>query len=272
MVTGASGGLGRACAIRLATEGAAVAIHYNSSKDRAAATLEEIERVGGQGFIVCADNRSQDDVSRAVAEVATHFGRVDVLVNNAGQHRYARSIEQTQADWEDLINRNLSGTYYFSQAAAKTMRQHDGGYIVNVSSKMATSTAPSNAAYCAAKAGIIALTQVLAAEWARNKIRVNCIAPGIMATEAVHSMMDDMNGGDLLNKALLARTPVGRLGNADEIAAAVAFLASGESDFLTGATLYVDGGWTSYGDYSGWGFARSLRKEWETANASSALG
>ncbi|MGD9922991.1 MAG: SDR family NAD(P)-dependent oxidoreductase [Pseudorhodoplanes sp.] len=271
MVTGASGGLGRACAIRLAAEGAAVAIHYNSSKDRASATLEAVERAGGRGFLVSADNRNQEEVCRAVESVSAHFGRLDVLVNNAGQHRYARSIEQTQADWEDLINRNLSGTYYFSQAAAKAMRG-GGGYIVNVSSKMATSTAPSNAAYCAAKAGIIALTQVLAAEWARDRIRVNCIAPGVMATGAVHSMMNEMDGGDLLTKALHARTPLGRLGQADEIAAAVAFLASGESDFMTGATLYVDGGWTAYGDYSGWGFARSLRKEWHSASGSLAGG
>jgi NAD(P)-dependent dehydrogenase (short-subunit alcohol dehydrogenase family) len=141
------------------------------------------------------------------------------------------------------------------------MREAGGGHIVNVSSKMATSTAPSNAAYCATKAGVIAMTQVLAAEWARFKIRVNCVAPGVMATGAAGQMTADLDDGGLLQRALEARTPVGRLGNPDEVAAAIAFLASGETDFLTGSTLYVDGGWTSYGDYTGWGFARSLLKQ-----------
>ena len=189
------------------------------------------------------------------------FGRIDVLVNNAGKHRLARSMEQTQADWDDMIARNLSGTFFFSQPVARNMRAAGGGHIVNVSSKMATSTAPSNAAYCATKAGVIAMTQVLAAEWARFNIRVNCIAPGVMATEATQQMTSELDDSGLLVRALEARTPVGRLGDPEEIAATIAFLASGETDFLTGSTLYVDGGWTSYGDYSGWGFARSLVKQ-----------
>jgi len=258
LVTGGSGGLGRSCAVRLAAEGAAVAVHYHSSPEKAEETAAAIKGAGGNAFLVSADNRSQESVSRAVEAAVEKFGRIDILVNNAGQHRLMRSLEQTQTDWEDLIHRNLSGTFYFAQAAAKYMRDSGGGQIINISSKMATSTAPSNAAYCAAKAGVIALTQVLAAEWARYKIRINCVAPGVMATEAVKTMTESLEAGDLLSKALIARTPVGRLGNAKEVAAVVAFLASGESDFLTGATLVVDGGWTSYGDYTGWGFARSL--------------
>jgi 3-oxoacyl-[acyl-carrier protein] reductase len=265
LVTGGSGGLGRSCAVRLAAEGAAVAVHYHSSPEKAEETAATIRGKGGTAFLISADNRNQESVARAVATTVEKFGRLDVLVNNAGQHRLMRSLDQTQADWEDLIHRNLSGTFYFAQAAAKHMRDSSGGQIVNISSKMATSTAPSNAAYCAAKAGVIALTQVLAAEWARHKIRVNCVAPGVMATDAVKTMTESLEGGDLLIKALIARTPVGRLGEVDEVAAAVAFLASGESDFLTGATLVVDGGWTSYGDYSGWGFARSLLDKSESA-------
>jgi NAD(P)-dependent dehydrogenase (short-subunit alcohol dehydrogenase family) len=260
LVTGAGSGLGRACAVRFATEGARVAIHYHSSETGARETLSVVERVGGSGMIVAADARSQGGVKEAVASVAERFGRIDVLVNNAGKHRLARSLEQTQDDWEDMIGRNLSGTFFFSQAVGIHMRG-GGGHIVNVSSKMATSTAPSNAAYCATKAGVIALTQVLAAEWARFNIRVNCVAPGVMATGAAHQMTSELDDGGLLLKALEARTPMGRLGNPDEVAAAIAFLASGETDFLTGSTLYVDGGWTSYGDYTGWGFARSLVKQ-----------
>jgi NAD(P)-dependent dehydrogenase (short-subunit alcohol dehydrogenase family) len=210
---------------------------------------------------VSADARSQTSVQQAVTSVIERFGRIDLLVNNAGKHRLAKSLEQSQDDWEDMIGRNLSGTFFFSQAVARNMREAGGGHIVNVSSKMATSTAPSNAAYCATKAGVIAVTQVLAAEWARFNIRVNCVAPGVMATGAAHQMTSELDDGGLLLRALEARTPVGRLGDPDEVAAAIAFLASGETDFLTGSTLYVDGGWTSYGDYSGWGFARSLVKE-----------
>jgi glucose 1-dehydrogenase len=265
LVTGAGGGLGRACALRLAAEGAAVVVHYHSSGQAAAETLAEIERRGGTGRLVAADNRDRESVRRAVADVVTRLGRLDVLINNAGRHRLARSLDQTQADWEDLIGRNLSGTFYFAQAAAEPMRAAGAGHIVNVSSKMATSTAPQNAAYCAAKAGIVALTQVLAAEWARFGIRVNCVAPGVLATGAVRQMIEDLDGGDLLERALTARTPVGRLGEVEEIAAAVAFLASGESDFLTGSTLVVDGGWTSYGDYTGWGLLRSLTGQAKSA-------
>jgi len=112
-----------------------------------------------------------------------------------------------------------------------------------------------------ANSGVIAMTQVLAAEWARFNIRVNCIAPGVMATEATQQMTSELDDSGLLVRALEARTPVGRLGDPEEIAATIAFLASGETDFLTCSTLYVDGGWTSYGDYSGWGFARSLVKQ-----------
>ena len=265
LVTGGGGGLGRACALRLAAEGAAVAVHYHSSEQSAAETLAEIDRRGGTGCLVVADNRDRESVRRAVAGVVARFGRLDVLVNNAGRHRLARSLDQTQADWEDLIGRNLSGTFYFAQAAAEPMRAARAGHIVNVSSKMATSTAPQNAAYCAAKAGIVALTQVLAAEWARFGIRVNCVAPGVLATGAVRQMIDELDGGDLLKRALEARTPVGRLGEVEEIAAAIAFLASGESDFLTGSTLVVDGGWTSYGDYTGWGLLRSLTGQAKSA-------
>jgi NAD(P)-dependent dehydrogenase (short-subunit alcohol dehydrogenase family) len=258
LVTGASGGLGRACALRLAREGARVAVHYHASCDAARETLSLIEQGGGTGELIAADNRDRAAVHRAVGFVLDRLGRIDVLINSAGRHQLARSLEQEQQDWDDLIGRNLSGTFFFAQAAAKHMIAVGGGQIVNVASKMAISTAPSNAAYCSAKAGIVALTQVLAAEWARYGIRVNCVAPGVLATVASQQMIDELDGGDLLQRCLVARTPIGRLGDVEEIAAAIAFVASGEADFLTGSTLTIDGGWTSYGDYTGWGMMRSL--------------
>jgi NAD(P)-dependent dehydrogenase (short-subunit alcohol dehydrogenase family) len=228
-VTGAGSGLGRACALRLAAEGATVAVHYNSSESAAAETLALVEEAGGKGLVIAADGRSRDSVRSAISAVMAQCGPIQVLINNAGKHRLARSVEQSQGDWDDLIGRNLSATFFFAQAVGEGMRDSGGGHIVNVSSKMAVSTAPSNAAYCATKAGIIALTQVLAAEWGKFNIRVNCIAPGVMNTSAAAQMTSDLDSSSLLTRALKARTPLGRLGEPDEVAAAIAFLASGDS-------------------------------------------
>jgi NAD(P)-dependent dehydrogenase (short-subunit alcohol dehydrogenase family) len=235
-----------------------VGVHYHGSREGAESTARAIAEAGGRAHLVQADATSQAEARRAVDEVVAGLGGLHVLVNNAGRHRRAASLDQPQDDWEDLLARNLSSTYYFAQAAARAMREGGGGQIVNISSKMATSTAPGNAAYCAAKAGIVALTQVLAAEWARLGIRVNCVAPGVLATEAMREMTRDLDESGLLERSLVARTPVGRLGRPDDVAAVVTFLAAGETDFLTGSTIFVDGGWTAYGDYIGWGLARSL--------------
>jgi glucose 1-dehydrogenase len=259
LVTGAGRGLGRAIALRLAEEGAAVAVHYHASREGAEQTaVAARERSGGRVCVVQADATSQVEARRAVGEVVAALGGCDILVNNAGQHRRAGSLEQSQADWDDLIGRNLSAAYFFAQAAGAHMKERGRGQIVNISSKMAMNAAPANAAYCAAKAGIVALTQVLAAEWARHGIRVNCVAPGVLRTEAMQEMTQGLDDSGLLERCLIGRTPVGRLGDAGEIAAVVAFLAASEADFLTGSTIVVDGGWTAYGDYIGWGLARAL--------------
>ena len=237
-----------------------MAVHYHSSRKGADETVEAIIARGGRACAVQADGRSQQAAGGAVDEAARRLGGIDVLVNNAGRHRQAGSLDQSQADWDDLLARNLSATYFFAQGAAKHMKTRGGGQIVNISSKMAQSTAPSNAAYCASKAGIVALTQVLAAEWAHHGIRVNCVAPGVLATEATDTMTRELDKSGLMQRGLEARTPVGRLGEVDEIAAVVAFFAAGEANFMTGTTIVVDGGWSAYGDYIGWRLARSLVK------------
>jgi glucose 1-dehydrogenase len=261
LVTGASRGLGQAIAYRLSEEGAAVAVHYHASREGADRTVADIRAARGTAVAIQADATRQAEARRAVEEATAALGHLDVLVNNAGQHRRADSLEQPQADWDDLIGRNLSATYFFAQAAAQHMKARGGGRIVNISSKMATSTAPGNAAYCAAKVGIVALTQVLAAEWARHGIQVNCVAPGVLRTEAMQEMTQGLDQSGLLARCLVARTPAGRLGEPADIAAVVAFVVGAETDFLTGATIVVDGGWTAYGDYIGWGLARALTGE-----------
>jgi 2-dehydro-3-deoxy-D-gluconate 5-dehydrogenase len=260
LVTGASRGLGQAIAARLAGAGAAVAVHYHAGRDGAERTVADIRAAGSTALAVQADGRRQAEARRAVEEAVTTLGGLDILVNNAGQHRRAVSLEQPQADWDDLVARNLSATYFFAQAAAHHMKAHGGGRIVNVSSKMAMSAAPGNAAYCAAKAGIVALTQVLAAEWARHGIQVNCVAPGVLRTEAMQEMTRGLDDSGLLERCLVARTPAGRLGTPADVAGVVAFVAAADTDFLTGATIVVDGGWTAYGDYIGWGLARALTR------------
>ncbi len=260
LVTGAARGLGRAVAVRLAAEGARVAVHYHGSREAAEGTVAAIRAAGGVAETVQADGTRQSETRRAVAEVVARLGRLDVLVNNAGRHRRAVSLDQTQDDWNDLLARNLNVPYFFAQAAAGHMKGRGGGRIVNIASKMAVSAAPGNAAYCAAKAGLVALTQVLAAEWARHGIRVNCVAPGVLRTEAAAAMTRELDDTGLLARCLVERTPVRRLGEPAEIAAVVAFLAGTDADFLTGATIVVDGGWTAYGDYNGWGLARALAR------------
>jgi NAD(P)-dependent dehydrogenase (short-subunit alcohol dehydrogenase family) len=260
LVTGAGRGLGQGIALTLGAEGAAVAVHYHQSRAGAEETVSRIRAGGSQAEAVSADGMQQESVREAVTRVVERFGRLDALVNNAGQHRRANSLEQSEEDWNDLIARNLNTTFFFSQAAAAHMKSRGGGQIINISSKMAMSTAPGNAAYCAAKAAVVALTQVLATEWARHGIRVNCVAPGVLATEAMAEMTRGLDASGLLEQCLIARTPVGRLGSPADVGALVAFLASGQSDFLTGATIVVDGGWTAYGDYIGWSLARSLAR------------
>jgi NAD(P)-dependent dehydrogenase (short-subunit alcohol dehydrogenase family) len=258
LVTGAGRGLGKGIAMRLADEGAAIAVHYHSSGESAKEVVESIQKKDCDALAVQADGKNQEEVRQAVKTAVEHFGKIDILVNNAGQHRRANSLDQSQADWEDLIARNLSIPFYFAQSAAAHMKDRQGGQIINISSKMAMNAAPLNAAYCAAKAGIISLTQVLAAEWARHGIRVNCIAPGVMNTEAMQQMTKSLDKSGVLEKCLIGRTPVGRLGEIEDIARVIAFVASGETDFLTGSTIVVDGGWTANGDYIGFGLARTL--------------
>jgi len=218
-----------------------VGVHYHSSKEAAGETVESIQSAGGVGWAVQADGTKQESVRLAVTETVEHFGRLDILVNNAGQHRRANSLEQSQGDWEDLIGRNLSSTFYFAQSAASHMKTRDGGQIVNISSKMAMSAAPSNAAYCAAKAGIVTLTQVLASEWARYKIRVNCVAPG--SIEFPGGVWDQARrNAPQLYQGILAGIPSGRMGRAEEVANVVLFLASEHASWVTGQTLAVDGG------------------------------
>jgi NAD(P)-dependent dehydrogenase (short-subunit alcohol dehydrogenase family) len=233
IVTGASSGLGVAIARMLAEAGADVAICARRT-DALEQTCGLIEATGRRGLAVRADISDPDQCEHVVSETLEKLGAVDILVNNAGVGRVVPALKQTREDFRLVLDTNLSGTHWMSCAAAKSMQQ--GGSIVNVSSMMALTTAGSpQAAYAASKAGMLGLTRDLAHEWGQRRgIRVNAVAPGFFASE----MTDDYRQAI---DAQVRRAALGRIGEADELASAVLFLASPAASYITGTTLVVDG-------------------------------
>lgn len=226
LVTGAAKRIGRGIALRLAREGARVAIHYSSSEAEARATAAEC----GDAPLFRADLEKVAEIVRLFAEVQQHFGRLDGLVNNAARYTQRDPLEITEADWDFIHSVNLKATFFCCQQAARRMLAGDGGRIVNISSLGGIRAWPDHAHYCASKAGVIHLTRALAQAWA-PKITVNSVAPGVIP----------FGEPDERVKRLIAKTPAGRAGTADEIADAVVFFLAA-SDFMTGQVLAVDGG------------------------------
>jgi NAD(P)-dependent dehydrogenase (short-subunit alcohol dehydrogenase family) len=226
LVTGAAKRIGRGIALRLAREGARVAIHYSSSEAEARATAAEC----GNAPIFRANLENIAAIERLFSEVQEHFGKLDGLVNNAARFTRKDPLEITEADWDFVHSVNLKATFFCCQQAARYMLTHDGGKIVNISSLGGIRAWPDHAHYCASKAGVIHLTRALAQAWA-PKITVNSVAPGVIP----------FGEPDERVKRLIAKTPAGRAGTADEIADAVVFFLTA-SNFMTGQVLAVDGG------------------------------
>ena len=237
MVTGASQGIGRAIAIELAKVGAHVVVcsRRGAAVDAVAA---EVRAHGRRALGVACDVGDAGQVDEAVARTLRDFGRVDLLVNNAGYRIRARLEDLPRDEWDAMIATNLTGVFLFSQAVGRVMIQQKSGTIVNVSSVAGRSGSRGMAAYAAAKAGVTALTQSLGAEWAKYGIRVNAVAPGPVETEGVLEVWK--------TPAMIANAsrevPLGRLGRPEEIAWAVIFVASDQAQFMTGETMYVSGG------------------------------
>jgi NAD(P)-dependent dehydrogenase (short-subunit alcohol dehydrogenase family) len=237
IVTGASSGLGVAFARALAEAGADVALGARR-EERLDDVRAGIEALGRRAIAIRTDVARPEDC-RALADAAVErLGRVDVLVNNAGVGTAVPASRETPEQWQKVIDVNLSGCYWMAQAAARAMT--DGGAIVNIASILAlTSAGLPQAAYSASKAGLVGLTRDLAAQWtARKGIRVNALAPGFFASE----MTDQYEPGYV--DGLLGRIPAGRMGDPEELAAALLLLASGAGGYITGVTLTVDGGFT----------------------------
>lgn len=245
LVTGASSGLGRAMVAALASRGADVLLFdvNRAGSDRIA--KEAADAHGVKTAVFTGSVTEEADVEKACAQAQELGGHLDIVMNNAGISTNAPSMELASDVWRRSIEINLTGVFLVAQAAARVMVESQrGGVVVNTSSMYGVAAAPGRAAYCAAKAGVVALTKVLAVEWASKGIRVNAIGPGYVETAMV---LNEAKAGRLDIEALRGRTPLGRLGTPEEIAEIAVFLASDRASYITGQTLIADGGWTAYG-------------------------
>jgi gluconate 5-dehydrogenase len=243
LVTGASGGIGRSVSLGLAAMGAKIAIAARTA-ERAESFAEEMRQQGFDPFPAAFDTTSAAETRAMVDSVVAHFGALDILVNSVGLNREQKAEEYDEATFDHVIDTNLKGAMFQAQAAARhMMRQPTGGkqvHIGSVRSRVAL-RGRGYSAYCASKGGLSMLCQQLAAEWAPHRIRVNVVAPTFVRTEMIAYMLSDAE----FMKMALSRIPLGRICEPEEVMSAVLFLASPASDFITGQTLYMDGGVTA---------------------------
>jgi len=238
LVTGASKGIGAEIAARLAAEGAAVAVNYSTSRQAADRVVAAITSQGGKAIAVHGNLTDADEVKTVVAETVEALGAIDILVNNAGLYEFAPLDDITAEHFHKHFDLNVLGLLLVSQEAVRHFNAA-GGSIINISSGVSTITPPNAAVYTATKASVDAISSVLSKELAARKIRVNTVNPGMIATEGVVSA--GLDEGDM-RKWIESVTPLGRIGNVEEIAAAVAFFASNDASYITGETLHVTGG------------------------------
>ncbi len=244
IVTGASSGIGEATAKRLGVEGASVCVNYYSDHERDAAesVAKAVGDSGGRGIAIQADVGDEDQVTRMVAEAAKQFGGLDLLVNNAGIEKQIPLLEMSLDDWNAVIRTNLTGAFLCIREAGKVMAGGGGGVIVNMSSVHEFIPWPGFAHYTSSKGGMKLLMETAARELAGEKIRVVNIAPGAIITPINKFVLDDPEA----EHAVESEIPLGRMGNPDEIAAAVAWAASDQASYVTGTTIVVDGGMSLY--------------------------
>jgi len=238
VVTGASKGIGAAIARHLAADGAAVVVNFATSKAGADRVVAEIVANGGRAVAVQADVAKKEDVDRLFSEAKKAFGRLDVLVNNAGVYEFAPLEEVTAKHFHRMFDLNVLGLLFASQAAVRQFGP-EGGSIINISSVAATSAPATTSVYSGTKAAVNAITKALAQELGPRHIRVNSINPGMVETEGVHAA--GIAESDF-RKQTEAQTPLGRIGQPEDIAPAAVFLASSDSAWITGETLYISGG------------------------------
>ena len=236
LVTGASKGIGKASALKLGEQGVSVAVNYNKSRSEAEDTVERLTALGVQAFIVKGDVSSRDEVSSMVDEVTERFGQIDILVNNAGIISDSLLIQMSDEAWEDVINTNLSGTFYCTRDVLRGMIRRRWGRIINIGSVVGIRGNIGQVNYSASKAGIIGFTKALAKEVASRSITVNTVTPGYINTDTV----------DVLPQAtkdrIMTWIPQGHFGEVDDVAHMVAFIASEKASYMTGQIVSIDGG------------------------------
>ena len=239
LVTGASRGIGRAVALALGAAGATVACCARSA-EQIEATAAEVGGHGGRARGFRLDVTRRNEIDTVVADIGAALGPIDILVNNAGITLDKRSVEVTDDEWDDVLATNLTSTFTLARAVAPGMMEQRRGKIINIGSMYGKIGVPRYAAYCASKAAVEALTRSLAVEWARHGIQVNCLAPGYVNTDIPREAMAD----EKLRTLFLSRVPARRIGEPEEVATLAVYLASAASDFMTGQTVYLDGGQT----------------------------
>lgn len=239
IVTGSTKGIGRAIAIGYASEGASVVV-CGRSEDLAHGLADELTGQGKSAVAMRLDVADAESVARVFDQVAEQFGRIDILVNNAGISPIWKRAEDTGKEaWDEIINTNLTGTFLCSQAAGRVMIGQKSGRIINMTSVGGVVALPRLVAYCASKAGIVVLTKVLAAEWARHNILVNAIGPSYVETE----FTEGLRSNEAIYEDLKGKNLLKRFAQPEEVVGTAVFLASDESSYITGQTIYVDGGW-----------------------------
>jgi 3-oxoacyl-[acyl-carrier protein] reductase len=237
LVTGASRGIGRATALRLARDGAKIAVNYKGNADAAEETKRGVEKAGSTAALVQGDVSAEADADRVVKEaVAFGGGKLDILVNNAGTTRDDLLIRMTAEQWDTVLDLNLRGAFLVTRAAMRPMMKQRFGRIVNVSSVAGVAGNAGQANYASAKAGLIGFTKTVAREMASRNITCNAVAPGFVPTDLTSSLIKQME------ETILKQIPLGRFGTVDDIANAIAFLVSEEAAYITGQVLQIDGG------------------------------
>lgn len=243
IITGTGTGLGQAAALALASAGAKVVLTELPGRTAAAEATARQARddYGAETLVLPLDVQQRDQIDELVGGALANFGQIDILVNNAGVNIPKLAVDVTEEDWDRIMDINLKGLFFTTQAVGKEMIARGSGKIINIASQMGVVGYWKRAAYCSSKAGVVNLTRVLAFEWAQHGIRVNAVGPTFVETPLTRPMFEDQ----AFREDVMGRIPLGRLATPQDIAGAIVYLASPASDMVSGQTLLVDGGWTA---------------------------